>query len=786
MKDKQRTRSLSARRLDQLAFLLLLSLILNAPALYASTGACVHAASFNVQHEQAASGNPAGHSFTIRLKDGRKQFRQGEIINLELLFSSSVPKTHSFNNASYDRSGRLGLETYEVEPLDGVRDPLEDYFGASPFGYIGGGLHSVSWLEEKPTLIESELNEWSVFERPGKYRLYVTSKRVGRKSNADGGEDDPYHTQPLTLVSNTIEFEILPLDAKWAERKLLEATTVLDAKNQSVNKRAACRTLRFLGTVAAAKEMARRFRGLDQECDIEYNFGLVGSPHRAPVVSEMERLLDAPDQPVSDAFIRALSLLSFTMRNPAPLPPYPAQDQPQQIALWQKLFNERQEKYAEMTSDYVTRLAAAVSDKRGPAQAISFQTIIEFCSTLTQEKTSPELTAARERIAGALPSIFGELPSAAQYSLLDSDWAQIASPSMLPVLRRVYEKTQDDDRGLRDRALQRIYELSPEEGRRLILDEVRRAHPRVGIGVLGLLPEHTLPELDDVLAGNLEGNFDELQSALVERYASPAVAARIRAAYGDKGGKMGCAIQAPLLAYFLRVDAPQGAELVRQALAARGPKDSRCYDTLLGDVASLYMSPELEVMAIETLSDSNIEMVAHSASLLGRYGTANAEEPLWRRFEEWHAEWVGREADLRDKLPGVTSRGAPALADQALVENAFKVALGFSNAWLADLEKLKRLRALCLTKRGRDEVEEWTKIWKSPPLITPDTVNEMSQSFYVAQYTVTTLDALKEKLAQFPQGTVFNWNPRRDGPKEQQLFNELKGYLEERGMKLQR
>jgi hypothetical protein len=525
---------------------------------------------------------------------------------------------------------------------------------------------------------------------------------------------------------------------------------------------------------------------VDRECDGEYKLGLIGSPHRASVIGEMERLLDAPDHPVSGDLISTLSILSFNLRDPAPLPPAPPQNQPQQSALWQKLFDERREKYEEVTDEYVRRLAAAVSVKRGPAQAISFQTIIEFCSARTQEKSSPELSAARERIAGALPSIFGELRSAAQFSLLDSYWSQIASPSMLPVLRRVYEKTPELNMDLRSVALQRIYELSPEEGRRLILDEVRRTHPRVGIQVLGQLPERTLPELDDVLANNLERNFDERQSALVERYASPAVAARIRAAYGEKGGKMACAIQSPLLAYFLRVDAPQGALMVRQALAARGPQDSRCYDMLLEDVARLYMSTELEGIAIETLSDANIEMVAHAASVLGRYGTANVEEPLWRRFEEWHAAWQDREADLRDKLPGVTSLGAPALADQALVENAFKIALGFSNAWLADLEKLQRLRSLCLTRHGREEVEEWTKIWRSPLLITTDAVDEMPRNFYVAQYTAPTLAALKVKLAQFPQGTVFNWNPRRDGPVEQQIFDELKGYLEARGMKLQR
>lgn len=250
---------------------------------------------------------------------------------------------------------------------------------------------------------------------------------------------------------------------------------------------------------------------------------------------------------------------------------------------------------------------------------------------------------------------------------------------------------------------------------------------------------------------------------------------------------MACALQAPLLAYFLRVDPEQGVELVNQALAARGPDDTRCYDSLLDDVARLYMCPELERIAIAALSDPNIEMVAHAATLLGQYGSAAAEEHLWRRFEEWHQQWQGREADLRKKLPGVTSLGAPSLADQALVENAFRVALSHSPAWLADLEELKRIHLLSLTENGRREAENLLKGWNTMIQIAFNAVDGNPDTFFVAQYRPASLTALKEKLAQFPPGTTFTWaSGNKDGKNEQQLFAEIKGFLEERGMKLQR
>lgn len=48
---------------------------------------------------------------------------------------------------------------------------------------------------------------------------------------------------------------------------------------------------------------------------------------------------------------------------------------------------------------------------------------------------------------------------------------------------------------------------------------------------------------------------------------------------------------------------------------------------------------------------------------------------------------------------------------------------------------------------------------------------------------------MKEKLLQFPKGTVFKFktthNPG-DGSRPEEVFQEIKSYLEENGMKLER
>ncbi len=59
----------------------------------------------------------------------------------------------------------------------------------------------------------------------------------------------------------------------------------------------------------------------------------------------------------------------------------------------------------------------------------------------------------------------------------------------------------------------------------------------------------------------------------------------------------------------------------------------------------------------------------------------------------------------------------------------------------------------------------------------------------VAQYSnLSSLDAVKAKLAQFPKGTAFSWAPFNEGQAEDQkkeVFRELKTFLTQLGMSLE-
>lgn len=58
-------------------------------------------------------------------------------------------------------------------------------------------------------------------------------------------------------------------------------------------------------------------------------------------------------------------------------------------------------------------------------------------------------------------------------------------------------------------------------------------------------------------------------------------------------------------------------------------------------------------------------------------------------------------------------------------------------------------------------------------------------SLSVAQYRSRSTEAFKEKLAQYPAGTVFVWaGSGRDDKEETRLYAEIKEHVERLGMKL--
>src|SRR5215475_9771868 len=119
------------------------------------------------------------------------------------------------------------MDKFHIEPETGFTDPMYDHFHHVR-GFFGGGLRGVPELEAKPRVITYEINEWFRFDKPGKYRLYLTSPRVSRIRKQDDSD-------AIILTSNTVEFEITAAEEDWQERELQRILKELDAKDAKPN-----------------------------------------------------------------------------------------------------------------------------------------------------------------------------------------------------------------------------------------------------------------------------------------------------------------------------------------------------------------------------------------------------------------------------------------------------------------------------------------------------------------------------------------------------------------------
>jgi hypothetical protein len=79
--------------------------------------------------------------------------------------------------------------------------------------------------------------------------------------------------------------------------------------------------------------------------------------------------------------------------------------------------------------------------------------------------------------------------------------------------------------------------------------------------------------------------------------------------------------------------------------------------------------------------------------------------------------------------------------------------------------------------------------WNQRIYVGLNPFEDQPYSISIAHYQVNSLESLRRKLLQFPPGTVFTWSNtsgNNDDAKGQELFRQLKSYLEEHGMKLER
>jgi hypothetical protein len=612
----------------------------------------------------------------------KRTFFLGEMIPVQLVFTSTRPDGFTADGRTQDRMGRLNwVDEYIVEPADLVADPLKG------LPYAGGGLGGLSGgpavLSPKPFVIERTLNEFVRFREPGAYRLHALTRRVRRivEQPVSSPPSLPLmrRSEPLEVVSNVVQFEVLPAPAEWVNQQIAAAVETLDApaawNDGAARQRRiqAGNVLRYLDTPEAAATLARRMgEGNDVE-SFSFHLGVLGSAHRRQLLPLLEQRLLAPDQPVWDRYLNTIVELREAIGPPA--------------ERWK------------LRDEYVDRLIRSLSAKQPAAHAISVNTLFHLSSSIASSHHPWQWPVWRPMIVKQLIADFRNLPALAQSMLLQFDWEALKSPEMAPVLREIYANppAPSRDPSIEDLALRGLDELAPAEARELILAEIRQPAKRLRFETLAMLPDENLPELDELFTSRLEKG--QIDSLLIVRYATGDLVKRVQNAYLrhiqdlDRQKLPHCA--EPLVFYFLKYDPEFGEREMRRDLSSP-PGFPACLDLghqfqRLGRYA---MSPALERLAIEFLSSPFVPVKRGAAEILGKYGSAKAEQPLWDTLIYFHSWWKGREQELKQ----------PVGNEGMQLERTLVAALSHAGAWELDASARSRLLTLCTSDECITEV----------------------------------------------------------------------------------
>jgi HEAT repeat protein len=234
----------------------------------------------------------------------------------------------------------------------------------------------------------------------------------------------------------------------------------------------------------------------------------------------------------------------------------------------------------------------------------------------------------------AVAAVFDSLSLSDKVGLLRGDWERARTPLLLTSLMKIVQSSAGafgPGLELLDWALVRAYDLDPKTVRPLVLAEMRAPHLSANypawekIQALAALPEATLPEMDEAFASQLtrDTGFDRLDLSLrlISRYATKAIEPQVKAYFEPAAGRWACALQASMLAYFLRVDEAYGTEAFAKSLTSR---QTGCWQYLFTEVGQQVWTPALERLAVKALGDEDATVREDAAKALMKFATEAA------------------------------------------------------------------------------------------------------------------------------------------------------------------
>jgi hypothetical protein len=736
--------------------------------------------------------NPPGLELSLRLT-APQPYHSEELIPVEVNFSGMATNPDQTPTEEMWRFGGFLL------------DPAVDCGSLQKSCFRLGGTNfgndTAMVIGQRPGPTSLILNRYMPALRPGHYRAAMLLRKEvllnrGPLSTTFGDANPPQYA-----VTGPVEFDVIPSSPAWIQQTVAGAIAALTNAEKNANpgaanpqraeaQRVALEQLRFLGD-SGAWRTATPLLPLDQTSLMQ---GLASSNQPDWVCNLLQARLSAPDQSVTSAYFATMVQVCTGVHVPAPAQPAAgtrsaraviATTPPASSAVIPP--NPEFQAYLDKLGAYrdalvktsAATLAASLPQKQAEPLADAFGALLDQIQQARNARPvqpAPEWAAG---LSGAFVRSAETINLRRHYQLLNQFASTMRSPELVPLLESVLNAWKPGDYYEGPViALTSLYKIDRPAAQARILKELVQPTTWLDAGLLDLLPASAVapmavPTMDDALLEALAraqrpgGWNPQLIMAALAKYATPDAAPKLKMVYESQQQKC----QPELMAYFVRVDPDYADHVFRSHAWDMRVDPPQCTVQYFQRTAPLAMGPVLETYMAAYLMHSNVHVKTVAAQMLGLYGSKSAAGPLWDAFRYFHEYWKDKRAELPPNGEGVQ------------LEVALRSAIARGRGWLVNDADLHVMESLCISERCLYETQLDLEGWKQTPLHLELSSHGGDIRATVAQYFgLQSIEAIEEKLAQFPRGTAFLVST--SGEEAPELLSSIHRFAELQGLML--
>jgi hypothetical protein len=623
-----------------------------------------------------AQGNAADAAkdvkFQISFAGEKTVYRIGEPVKLILSYTST--------EAGYavERYYSPRFDDVIISPTDGVYDWL--YRLNRLYSYDDVIMREK--LSQIPANIDIIINDLVRFDKPGKYKIKVLSRRVF------GSKEEPsWRSQPISLLSNEIELEVKEMSEAEEKAEVKRITALMDSATNLNQHQVYKRDLDYLtGDVSTVEKVNRFlhppvFGGVTW---LDSGKGLDIAQNKKLAIKLLEAALRDLNREPSRDLISKLVTLRILLED---------ERQPSRAANSEQLWQEREARSSEMSRAYYAELLDSLPKRVGKSQIATAYTIF---TSLPKDDTS---SAAYNTTRTFLLENFDEMTPYGQVDLLDRYWEKIKNPSLVPSLEKMLSgKEPVSAWSVRDNAFKRLIEIDQKRARPFVINEIRDPNSFINPDILVKLEDKFLPETDDALLEqikNLASTDDnrmrlnlQFKLTLAARYATAKIYGEMLEIYKKYGAGWSIERSGPLLSYLARHNDEETLPLIEEQLNKSG---DRTGSNFFYTVTKTGFTNGMEKLLQKRLADDDEQIAGTAAYYLSKNGGRENKSLIEKRYNRWLSKWSGRRAELENPNASAEVKG------EAMFQINLLEALTGADNWKLTGEEISRLKLTCLT-----------------------------------------------------------------------------------------